>query len=193
MKKNLLVVVDMVNGFTSFGALADTRIQAIIPNIERAVKIAKSKGYMMVAFKDCHQMGDEEFKTFPPHCLKGTAEAELVPELKKYEKDFFVIEKNTTNGFNTYAFKKLITSFIFDNVYVVGCCTDICVKDFSLSLKNFLNKNQIKTNVTVLSDMVSTFDSPTHSAYDATKETFEQLKGAGITVRESTLNNQCQK
>ena len=105
--KELLVIVDMVNGFINFGALADKKIDTITPNIVKLIKHAKESGTEIVAFRDCHKITDDEFKDYPPHCLDGDAESELIPQLKEFEKDMFVIKKNTTNGFETKAFKTL--------------------------------------------------------------------------------------
>ena len=188
MKNDLVVIVDMVNGFVNFGTLADKKINDITPGIEKLVQIAKKKGIKIVAFKDCHSMEDEEFKTYPPHCLKGSSESELVPELKKYEKDILSINKNTTNGFITNTFQNIISKYDFDNVYVVGCCTDICVKDFALSYQAYLKKEGKKTNIIVFSDLVATFDSPSHGAKEFGENALQEMKTVGIKVVESGLN-----
>ena len=44
MKKNMLVVVDMVNGFVNFGALADNKINKITPKIIKLIESAKKNG-----------------------------------------------------------------------------------------------------------------------------------------------------
>ena len=84
--KNLLVVIDMVNGFVNFGALADKNIGKVTPTIINMMNDAKKNGLKILAFKDCHNKDDEEFAIYPPHCLKGTPESELIPELKEREK-----------------------------------------------------------------------------------------------------------
>ena len=83
--KDLLVVVDMVNGFINEGALACKKIQKIVPLIEENIINAKNKNMDIVAFKDCHNEDDEEFKIFPKHCLKDSFESELIQELLKYQ------------------------------------------------------------------------------------------------------------
>lgn len=162
--KNLLVVVDMVNGFVNFGALADKKINKITPNIVRLIKKAKQKGIEIVAFKDCHSEGDEEFKIFPAHCIKGSTQSDLIPEIKPFEKDMKVIEKNTTNGFVTKEFLKLVKENVYDNVFVVGCCTDICVKGFVNSYLQFIYQHNLKTNIIVIEDACYTFDGKEHNA-----------------------------
>lgn len=50
--------------------IADSIVVHIIPEIE-------------ILVKDCYTLNNVEFKDFPPHCIRGTSEAELVDELKK--------------------------------------------------------------------------------------------------------------
>lgn len=180
--KDCLVIVDMVNGFVNFGALADKKINEITPEIVNLVKWAIREDIPIIAFKDTHEKNDIEFNTFPPHCIKGSLECELIPELKKYEEYFYVIEKNTTNGFNTDEFKRIANKFNFENMIITGCCTDICVKSFALSYKKFLNATNKKTNLFVPSYAVATFDSPTHNAKKANKQALEEMRAAGIQI-----------
>lgn len=190
--KDLLVVVDIVNGFVNEGALADKRINKITPNIEKIIKKAKLAGINIVAFKDCHSMQDEEFKTFPPHCLKGTSESELIPELKKYEKDMLLIPKNTTNGFITPTFFKIAKTIHYDRVFVVGCCTDICVKDFVDSYLAFIQKYGLKTQIVVLEDACYTFDGPNHNAEHEHKKAISFMKHNGAKIAQ-VKNCHCTK
>ncbi|MCK9574426.1 MAG: isochorismatase family protein [Clostridia bacterium] len=95
---------------------------------------------------------------FPPHCIKGTTESELIPELKKYEKYFKIIEKNTTNGFNTKEFLKIAQSVTFDQVVVTGCCTDICVEQFVNAYSEFIKLNNKHTQIIIPQNAVYTFD-----------------------------------
>lgn len=188
MKKELLVVVDMVNGFVNEGALADKKINKITPNIVSAIEKAKANGIKIVAFRDCHQMGDLEFNTFPPHCLKGTTESELIPELKKYEKDMLLIDKNTTNGFITPEFMYIANNNEFDRVYVVGCCTDICVLGFVSSYLNFNKQNNKNTEIVVLENACYTFDGPNHNAENQHKLAIEQMKNSGAKIVKKNTN-----
>lgn len=180
--KNLLVVVDMVNGFVNTGALADKKINKITPNIERLIKLAKQKHIPILAFRDCHSENDPEFKLFPKHCVKGTLESELIPELKKYEKDMVIVDKNTTNGFMTQRFQQIAHVFDFDNVYVVGCCTDICVKGFVESYLKFNKANNRRAKINVIADACYTFDGPDHSAEQTHIQALHEMKNAGANI-----------
>lgn len=158
MKKRLVVVIDMVNGFINEGPLADKDINRITPNILKLIDRAKLKGIPVLAFRDCHEIDDEEFKLFPEHCLKGTSESELIPELKARENDFdFIIDKPTTNGFITKEFQELLYYNEYDEVIVMGCCTDICVLNFCTSYLSFIKENNLKTKIIIPANCVDTF------------------------------------
>lgn len=181
-QKNLLVVIDMVNGFVNFGALADKNINNITPNIINIIKKAKEKNYEIIAFKDCHKENDEEFKVFPRHCIEGTKESELIPELNG--KGYFdkEINKNTTNGFITKEFQNLIDKNIYENVIVCGCCTDICVKNFVESYLNFIKQNKLQTKIIVVENACQTFDSEIHIAGTEHKNAIIDMSKMGAKI-----------
>ena len=174
--KRLVVIVDMVNGFVNFGNLADKNINRIVPNCVKLVQTALENGDHVVAFKDCHSINDPEFKQFLLHCLRGTKECELVPELKPYERFMTVIEKPTTNGFKTKAFRELIESESFDEIVVAGCCTDICVANFLESLHEYLQETKQNTTLYVAADAVDTFGGENHDPDEVNKECLEMFK-----------------
>jgi len=56
--------------------------EKIIPNINRLVDQARQGRVLLISSADAHQPDDPEFLEWPPHCLKGTPGAELVPEAR---------------------------------------------------------------------------------------------------------------
>lgn len=54
--------------------------EKLIPNLERLADAARQGRVFLVADRDFHSPSDEEFKKWPPHCLQGTAGAEVIPE-----------------------------------------------------------------------------------------------------------------
>ena len=187
----LLVIVDMVNGFAKEGVLADPKINEVTPNIIKLVKDANSKNIPIVAFKDAHSMDDEEFQYYPPHCLDGTQESELVDELKVYEDSFYVIKKDTTDGFITRKFTGIAKRIEFDEVEVCGCLTEVCVKNFVMSYIKFNKLNNRKTKIKVVADACATFDSPNHNAKEVHNQALKELQAYGVivTTTEKELSN----
>lgn len=178
----LLVVVDMVNGFINMDKLSDKRINRIVPNVEKLIKDALSHGDKIVAFVDTHEKNDVEFQNYPEHCLRGTKECELIPELQKYKNQMLIIEKNTTNGFETPQFKRLIASNDFLEVKICGCCTDICVKHLTESLLRFLRITKSSTRVRVVMDACDTFEKDGHIADEVNYDSMRQLRLRGAII-----------
>ncbi len=180
--KDLLVVVDMVNGFVKGGALADPNINKITPAIIAKIEKAKKEGATIIAFRDCHEENDEEFKSYPPHCIKGTWESELIDELKPYEKDMIIIDKNTTNGFNTKKMREILDNNNIKNIDITGCCTDICVYDLATSLMRHNALKRISMNISVSENCVDTFTLPGHDANEVNQKTLKELEELGVNV-----------
>ncbi|ADN68988.1 cysteine hydrolase family protein [Mycoplasmopsis fermentans] len=174
--KKIICVIDMLEGFCNEGALASPIVKKIIPNIEKVLKDNKKEDNLFIC--DSHNTFDLEMKQYPLHCLKDTKEAEIVKELKPYVKS--VLEKNSTNAFHLFD-KKLIEKY--DQFVLTGCCTDICVLQFALSLKTYLNENRIDKKVIVLKDAVATFDAPGHNAQQFHNFTLNLMANAGIEIQ----------
>ena len=181
--KKLLVVVDMINGFVNFGALADKSINNITPNIIKEMENANINGYDIICFRDAHSVNDEEFKHFPVHCLRGSEESALIPELEKLKHLFKCnIEKNTTNGFITKEFQELLKQNEYDEVEVTGCCTDICVYNFCESYLNYIKENNLKTKIFVREDCVDTFNGENHNKEQCNENSLRELERKGVVV-----------
>lgn len=188
--KKLLIIVDMINGFLKQGALADTGIQKITAeNVNLAKAFLKSGG--VIAFKDCHNENSPEFLSFPAHCLKGTIESELIDELKIFEKDIIVFEKNSTNGFvvpEFYEFIKKMTNI--EEIVITGCCTDICIMNLAIPLKNFYNQLNKNVEIIVPKNAVDTYDIPNvHSRDEWNAMAFKFMAQAGIKIVDKLSNN----
>src|SRR5271169_3681891 len=54
--------------------------ERLLPNIRRLIDAARRGRVLLVSHGCYHAEDDPEFKTFPPHCIKGTAGAAYVPE-----------------------------------------------------------------------------------------------------------------
>lgn len=54
--------------------------EKIIPNISRLVDQARQGRVLLISSADAHEQDDPEFQQWPPHCVKSTPGAELIPE-----------------------------------------------------------------------------------------------------------------
>lgn len=183
--KKLLVVVDLVNGFVNEGALHDSHIRSIIPECKKLIGSFLKQDFPVIAFRDCHCEDDEEFKEYPKHCLKDTSESELVDEIKEFEDRMIVIDKNTTNGFTSAGFQEHLKDYVgYDEIVVVGCCTDICVLQFVMEMKMIKKHFDLKYQLTVVKDACDTFELEGHSRKEFSEKTFELLEINEINVVE---------
>ena len=73
------------------------KARRIIPNVQRLLEQELAQGSKVFFICDHHDPDDLEFKMFPPHCIEGTKEAEVIPELAQYEGE--IIPKKRYSGF----------------------------------------------------------------------------------------------
>lgn len=185
--RTALIIVDMVVGFVYSGALSSPRVAAIADNIAELNK--KTKGYKKVFFLDSHESDSQEFSSFPEHCIKGTEEAELIPELKtEYSdgSDTVYVEKNSTNGFMSKGFQEWLKKYEdeVDNYIITGCVTDICVLQFALSLKAYFNENNKNKRLIVPMNTVETYDGGAHDGYLMNLFSLYNMQTSGIEIVE---------
>ena len=143
--KKALIVIDMQNDFV-FGALANKDAQAIVAPI--AEYIAGFDGDV-IATRDTHEtdyLQSPEGKKLPvPHCIYGTdgwaITAEIAEALKK--RNALVIDKPTF-GFLEWDFL-----CAYEEVELVGTCTDICVVSNALILKAKFPALLVKVNASL--------------------------------------------
>lgn len=178
--KKLLIVVDMVNGFVREGVLHDKNIERIIPRIIELINKNISEEELTIFIKDTHSDNSIEFKRFgnTKHCVKGTTEAELVDELKKYEglDNVVSIEKNSTSFMESPKFRELISKLNnISEVDVVGCCTDICDFNGSMALSNYFNEWNKDVDIRVHEYACATYNEENRKKYvDASYLLMEQ-------------------
>lgn len=182
--KKLLVVVDMVNGFIKEGNMSDPYINIITPRIIELVEECLKEEEGIAFIKDTHDKSSTEFKKFPPHCIKGSGEEELIDELKEYEKKGFSYEKNSTSTMYAPRFINDIEKMKnLNNVIITGCCSDICVMNLAIPLANYFDQNNRSVDVTVVNDAIETYDSPTHNRDEYNKMSLKFMQQAGINIK----------
>ena len=164
MPGRALVVVDTQEGFTRKGNLASETCTAAIPRIVELVEREREAGTPIIFTKDSHREGDPEFRMFPPHCIVGTAEHELVEELRPFEQDAqAVIHKTRYSAFHGTDLEDWLAKLSPDEIHVAGLCTDICVLHTTADLRNR------DYEVVVHRDAVETFDAPGHAHADVNR------------------------
>ena len=168
--KGMLILVDMVNGFVEEGVLHDKNIKRIIPRQIELIKEAHDKGYIVVFVKDTHDEDAVEFRRFgnTKHCVRGTKEAEVVEELKPFEKmdDTISIEKNSTSFMEAPDFREVVGKAVnVKQVELVGCCTDICDFNGIMDLANYFDQWNREVDITVHEDAIATYNEEARGEY----------------------------
>ncbi len=179
----LLVVVDMVNGFIKEGKMSDKDINHITPRIKSLVESFLSDEEGVAFIKDTHEVNSTEFKKYPPHCLKGTSESELISELSSYEQKSLSYEKNSTSTIFAKNFMRDIERMeSLKEVIITGCCTDICVMNLAIPLVNYFDEENRDVRVLVPQNAVETFNSDIHNRDEYNSMALKLMKNQGIGV-----------
>lgn len=154
--------VDITNGFCNEGALASPRVANIVTPIVRLFEAAWSRGIKnILLINDAHEPDALEFSAFPPHCVRGTSEAEPVNEIKDlpYFNQMVILEKNSVAPRCNSGLEQWMSEHgNVDTFIVVGDCTDICTYQLALYLLTDANARQLKRSVIIPADCVDTYD-----------------------------------
>ena len=160
--------------------------EKLLPNIRKLTDAARRGEVFLVSHGDFHPANDPEFKHFPPHCLKGTAGAELVPEAlaenfvrvendanAKLPEDLFkyqqiILEKQTLDIFESHHANSLVERLGNTAEFVVfGVVTEYCL---SCAVKGLLKRRR---RVAVVRDAIETL------APEVGNKTLTELQGLG--------------
>ena len=157
----VVIVSDMLRGFLEEGYPLYCGIEArrIIPNIQKLLERELEQNSKIFYLCDSHTLNDPEFRMFPPHCIEGTEEAELIPELSSYPGE--MILKRTFSGFYNTSLEKKLEAIKPETIVICGVCTHICV------LHAVIDARDRGYEVDVPVDCVASFDKKAHlSALD---------------------------
>jgi len=167
-----LVVVDMIEDFVHEGGAlyCGPSMAKIVPVIQRELERARASGEPVVYLTDEHLPNDAEFAQFPPHALKGSKGAKVVPELAPSAGDV-VIPKRRFSGFFGTDLDITLRERGVGTLRLVGDCTNICVLYTAADARN------LGYAVEVVRDGVTSFDLEAHA--DALRE-LEKTLGATI-------------
>jgi nicotinamidase/pyrazinamidase len=168
---NVTIVVDVLNGFCKQGNLASPRCDAAIPKIRAAIEERRGAGDQLIFLADTHDPHDREFEVFPVHCVRGTVESEVVPELQPLLQAATLIRKRRYSGFFETDLEARLRAAKPEQVTVVGVCTDICVLHTIADLRNR------DYRVVVPAAAVETFDSPGHPGDEVQRWALAHIQG----------------
>ena len=68
-------------------------------------------------------------------------------------------------------------------VIIVGCCTDICIQNFAIALRNFFDELNMKVEIIVPQNAVETYHIPNiHDREESNKRAYETMENNGIKL-----------
>ena len=171
------------------GKLYVPRAEKLLLNIRKLTDAARRGEVFLVSHGDFHPPNDPEFTQFPPHCLKGSAGAELVPEalaanfvrvennfnarlpedLSKYQQ--ILLEKQTLDIFETLHADELVQRLGNTAEFIVfGVVTEYCV---SCAVKGLLKRQR---RVAVVRDAIEALTP------EVGEKTLTELQGLGARL-----------
>jgi Amidases related to nicotinamidase len=124
--KEAVIVVDMLNDFV-YGKLACDRALDIIPNIRSLLEAARRNGRPVIFANDAHLPTDPEMRLWGEHAMKGTKEAEVIPELQPEPQDYILEKRNYSSFFET-GLELLLHTLDVDTVVITGLHTHMCCR-----------------------------------------------------------------
>jgi len=153
----VVIVSDMLRGFLEEGYPLYCGIEArrIIPNIRKLLERELEQGSKIFYLCDHHIPDDPEFRMFPPHCIEGTPQAEIIPELSQYPGE--IISKRTFSSFYNTSLDNKLEAIKPETIVVCGVTTHICVLNAVIDARN----RGYEVEVPV--DCVASFDKKAHS------------------------------
>lgn len=186
------------------GKLYGPGAEKIIPNLNRLVEMCRCDHVFLISSVDAHNPDDPELSQWPPHCLKGTPGADLIPEARAssfltipnqagfalpqdptvYQQ--VVLEKNTLDVFDNpntdvllaWLDRAVPACFDADPEFVVfGVFTEYCVR---FAVEGLLKRGR---RVALVTDAIESLD------HTKGKEILSQLQshGARLLTTEQAL------
>jgi nicotinamidase/pyrazinamidase len=175
--------------------------EKLLPKIEKLTDAARKERCFLVSHGCFHAPDDPEFKTFPPHCVKGTPGSEYVEQAltdkvvrvgnhaddlprNLLEHKQILLEKQTLDIFESRHAGALVERLPREAEFLVfGVVTEYCVR---LAAKGLLQRGR---HVTIVEDAIETLN-PAEG-----QRTIAELRelGAKFTTTEEALHRLGQK
>ena len=170
---NAVIVTDMLKCFLEKGhaLYVGDKARRIIPSVQKLLERELARGSRIFFICDHHDPNDLEFKMFPPHCIEGSPEAEVIPELAKYPGE--IIPKKRYSGFFGTDLDARLKKLKPEKLIICGVLTNICVLHTTADARN--RDYQVEVPV----DCVA---SPDEKAHKFALEHIEKVLGAKLTM-----------
>jgi nicotinamidase-related amidase len=170
---NVVIVIDMIKGFMQeqYPLYCGPESKKIIPEIQKLLEKEIAGGATILYLTDAHDEDDKEFEMFPPHCIAGTEETEIIPELAERFPGERIPKKRFSCFYKT-SLKERLEQLNPEKLVIVGVCTDICVMHTVADARNRDFKVEVPAHC------VASFD---QEAHEWALKHMEKVLGAEIS------------
>lgn len=186
--EKVLYNIDMNNGFVNFGAMANPKYNELVPQQLKLIEKMRTERGIVNFILEGHNEDALEFKTYPKHCILGTDEADLIPELvtHKNNPNTYTFYKNCINGMlNLEVGEQIKQLKNLKEIVYSGVCADLCVMDFARTNARFLDQINKDVKLFVVKSTIDTFDAPNHNREEWLDIACKVMNQAGIEVVEN--------
>ena len=143
--RKAIVVVDMQNDFVD-GALGTQEAQEMLPRMVEKLAAARAEGTALIFTMDTHgadYLQTQEGKKLPvEHCIRSTAGWQIADALQPFVQEAAAVIEKPAFGAPTLP----AALADYDEIELVGLCTDICVISNALLLKAFYPEKPISVD-----------------------------------------------
>ncbi|HCL4480158.1 TPA: cysteine hydrolase [Clostridium botulinum] len=180
----VVIFINMVKGFFEMGIMYDQRYRKIIPNIVALNEL--TLGFDKVFASDEHNEDCLEFEIYPTHCVKGSEETKIIPELigpEMLSPNVTIISKNSGNAMYAKGFMEWLREHNhIKNFIITGVSVDTGILHLALSLKSYLNENNRVNRIVIPVDCVETYELDHHNGDMVKDMVLLLLKINGIDI-----------
>ena len=125
----VLIIIDMLNGFCREGYPLSLPVSVAETEdyIVSRIKETNMEDGKVIFVCDNHTYDDPEIgDPYPPHCMAGTEEAEIVDTLLPFAKHAIVLKKHTMSILLNTGLEEILMKLNPEEIEIAGVCTDIC-------------------------------------------------------------------
>jgi len=156
-----IISVDVIRGFCNAGPLASERVGRIVGPITQLFQASWTLGLRsIVLVQEAHDPQAVEFEAWPPHCVRGTEEAETVEAFQRlpFFNQMTRLYKNSISSFQGTGLNNWIAAHPQVDCFIaVGDCTDLCTYQLAMDLRLEANAGQRQRRVIVPVDCTDTY------------------------------------
>ena len=184
----ILFIIDMNEGFVNCGNMSNKEYNKLVPEQLKLINIFRNEDQPVNFILENHTKDSIELKKYPEHCINGTNETLLIPELlpEQTKPNTSTYYKNSINGMLNRNLQDNIRSLKnLKYIAIGGVCADLCVMDFTLTLLRYLDELNMNTNVIVIKSMIDTYDAPNHDREEWITIAYKVLTQAGAIIVEN--------